>query len=464
MRKTVRATALLLSALMLLSLLVGCGGADSGVRIEQNGGGSSDKTYDGEVTEITFCNWGDNEEKKMFEEVFAAFEAENPDIKVNYLFIPQSEYMTKLSAMAATNTLPDIGQMLEASTLEWAKNGMFVDTSDLYKNGKISDRLEAVTFDDTAKGTVGSSFISECYTLFYDKDYCTSMGVTVPSRVEDAWTWDEFVDACIHLTVDINGKHPDEEGFDASKIKVYAISDFPAEMLAINNGGGIFNEDCTEIWLDKKETIEAYQMVADLINKYHVMPSPASRSAIGGGNNVLLTGKVAMSYAGQFNLLWYKKYIENGMLNLGFGVGPVLKNYTVLTSGPTIVVFNQSEHKEEALRLMEYFYNTENILPQIQKGLWMPSDKAYYTDETKINEWLSGNPLYTDEYRTAVVDVMSECAHRDNMFKLYHYTEIYQLINMAMDQLWSGEKTAQEVIENDIMPKLRQIMEKEWNE
>ena len=152
------------------------------------------------------------------------------------------------------------------------------------------------------------------------------------------------------------------------------------------------------------------------------------------------------------------------MLNLGFGVGPVLKNYTVLTSGPAIVVFNQSEHKEEALRLMEYFYNTENILPQIQKGLWMPSDKAYYTDETKINEWLSGNPLYTDEYRTAVVDVMSECAHRDNMFKLYHYTEIYQLIDMAMDQLWSGEKTAQEVIENDIMPKLRQIMEKEWNE
>ena len=66
MRKTVRATALLLSALMLLSLLVGCGGADRGVRIEQNGGSSSDKTYDGEVTEITFCNSGDNEEKKRF--------------------------------------------------------------------------------------------------------------------------------------------------------------------------------------------------------------------------------------------------------------------------------------------------------------------------------------------------------------------------------------------------------------
>ena len=87
---------------------------------------------------------------------------------------------------------------------------------------------------------------------------------------------------------------------------------------------------------------------------------------------MLLTGKVAMSYAGQFNLLWYKQYIESGVLNLGFGVGPVLKEYSVLTSGPSVVVFKSSQHQEEALRLLEYFYDTENLMPAIQSGLWMP--------------------------------------------------------------------------------------------
>ncbi len=459
----------ILALLLCLATLLGTfgcsGGSDDDIAVGQNGGeGGSGGNGDGKITEITFCNWGDSEEKKMFEEIFRAFEKDNPDIRVKYLFIPQSEYMTKLSAMAATNTLPDVGQMLEASTMDWAKKGMFADVSSLYTDGKISDRLDVVTFDNTENGVVGSSYIAECYTLFYDKTYCDSMGVTVPSKVDDAWSWDEFVQACIQLTVDINGKHPNEAGFDAEHIKVYAISDVPPEMLAINNGGGVFNEDCTEIWLNKEETIEAYQMVSDLINVHHVMPSPASRSAIGGGNNILLTGKVAMSYAGQYNLLWYKKYIENGTLNLGFGIGPVLKNYSVLTSGPVIVVFNKSKHKEAAMRLLEYMYSTENIMTQIQKGLWMPSDETYYTDEAKINTWLDGGAYYTDEYRTAVVDVMRECAVRDNIFKLYNHTSLYQLINTPLDQVWSGKKTAREVIMNEIMPKLEKEFKKELAE
>lgn len=459
--KLKRVLAIALCLAMMLSLF-GCKG---NVSVSQNGPeGSKDNSYTGEVTEITFCNWGDSEERKMFEEIFDAFEAENPDIRVKYLYIPHGEYMTKLSAMAATDTLPDIGQMMEYNTLEWAAADMFVDVSDLYSSGQITDRLEQVTYSDTKNGKTGSSYIAECYTLFYDKDYCDSMGVKVPASVDEAWTWDEFLEACIQLTVDVNGKHPNEDGFNPDKIKVYAIDGIPAEMLAINNGGGILNEDCTEIWIDKDETIEAYQLIADLMNKYHVMPNPASRGAIGGGNNVLLTGKVAMSYAGQYNLLWYKKYIDNGMLNLGFGVGPVLKNYVVTGSGPVISVFKGSKNQEAALRLLEYLYDTKNIMPQIQKGLWMPSDESYYTDEEKINEWLSGGKYYTEEYRTAVVDVMRDCGVRDNMFKLYNYTSIYQIINTAMDQVWSGKKTAREVIENEIMPKLQKEMEKEWKQ
>lgn len=461
--KTKRIFALLLCALMLLSVF-GCQD-DGGVKVSQNGPGSSadQGSYDGEITEITFCNWGDSEEKKVFEAVFDAFERENPDIKVNYLFIPQSEYMTKLSAMATTNTLPDIGQMLEANSLQWAENDMFVDVSHLYEDGTITKRLDAVTFRETENGYLGSSFITESYVLFYDKAYCDSMGVKVPASVEDAWTWDEFIAACKQLTIDINGKHPDDPGFDPNNIKVYAIADMPAEMLAINNGGGVFNQECTEIWLDKEETIEAYQMVSDLINVHHVMPSPASRGAIGGGNNVLLTGKVAMSYAGQYNLLWYKQYIESGVLDLGFGVGPVLKNYAVLTSGPAIVVFKSSKKQEAALRLLEYFYDTENLMPAIQSGLWMPSEEEYFTDEAKINEWLSGGDYYNEDYRTAVIDVCYNNAVGNNFYRLDNYSTVYDLINTPMDQVYSGKKTAREVIVNEIMPNLTKEMNKVWN-
>ena len=445
----------------MLLVFAGCNG---GTKINNPNGGTSGKNNTGKQTEIVFSNWGDSEEKKIFENVFDKFMADNPDIKVKYLYIPHSEYITKLNAMAATKTLPDIGQMIEFNSLQWAENEMFVDVRHLYDEGKIKPRLESVTFNKTDKGFLGSSFITEIYTLFYDKKYCDSMGVKVPATVDEAWTWDEFLNAAKKLTVDVNGKHPGETGFNPDKIKVYAISDMPAELVALNNGGGIFNEDCTEIWLDKPETIKAFQMVADLMNVHYVAPRPASRSAIGGGNNVLLTGKVAMSYAGQYNLLWYKQYIENGTLDIGFGVGPVLKNYVVTTSGPAIVVFKQSKNQEAAMKLLEYFYKTENIMDAIRSGLWMPSEKSYYENEKNINDWIGNSKIHQNGYKTAVLDVARENAVAALYYKLANYNEVMDIIYGPMDQVWSGKKTAEAVIKNEIMPNLKNLMNSYWKE
>ena len=59
-----------------------------------------------EPVELVFCNWGDGTEQKMFEHVFDLFTQENPNITVKYMFIPYSEYLTKLNTMAASNTMP----------------------------------------------------------------------------------------------------------------------------------------------------------------------------------------------------------------------------------------------------------------------------------------------------------------------------------------------------------------------
>lgn len=62
-----------------------------------------------ENIELTFCNWGDGTEQKMFEHVFDLFHQEHPNITVKYLYIPYSEYLTKLNTMAASGTMPDMG-------------------------------------------------------------------------------------------------------------------------------------------------------------------------------------------------------------------------------------------------------------------------------------------------------------------------------------------------------------------
>lgn len=419
---------------------------------------------DGEKVVLTFANWGDGTEQKMFEDVFARYCAEHPNVEINYLFIPWGEYMTKLNTMAASGTMPDMGQMIEHSSLLWAENGMFADVSDLYESGAIAPRMPAVTFAETENGYLGSSFIQEVNVLFYDKDYTESRGVTVPTRVEDAWEWDDFVAAAQKLTVDQSGKHADEEGFDPANIDIYGVADVNPEIMAMSNGGGYFSPDGKEIWINKPESIEAIQRVADLMNVYHVSPIPTTRDAIGGGNNPLMTRKVAMHFAGQFCLLWYGEFIEKGELNLGTGVLPKMKELKTTNSGPAITVFKDSKHVDVAKDLLTYFYNTENILTNIHMGLWMPSEEAWYTDEALKSKWVDDSPIHPEEYKYGVIDMARDHVVPNAFYHLGITNELNAIINPALDQVWLGEKTAEDVILNEIMPQIQPIFDEYWAE
>jgi multiple sugar transport system substrate-binding protein len=409
---------------------------------------------------LTFSNWGDGTEQAMFESVFDLYKQQNPHVTVNYLFIPYGEYMTKLNTMAASGTMPDLGQMQTENTILWAENDMYADMGAMFESGQVAPRLSSLYFAPVNDQFSAACYISETNVLFFDRAYCESMGVTVPTRVEDSWTWEEFIDACIKLTVDVNGKHPNEEGFDPENIDVYGCSDMPASIMAWSNGGGFFSPDCTELWFDRPETIEAVQAVADLMNVHHVSPTPTSRNAIGGGNYPLMTGKIAMHVGGQFCLLWYSEFIESGEIDLGFGVLPKFKQDANTVWGNPVVVFEASKHKEEALKLAEFFYNTENLVECINQGLWMPSEESYYTDPALMAKWIDESPNRDDSFYGVVE--MANLAYPSSGMMLGNDAELGNLYNPLLDQVWLGEKTADEVIRGEIMPLIQPVFEEYW--
>ena len=57
--------------------------------------------------EITFSSWGSITELKIIEQIIADFEKENPDIKINFMHIPQN-YFQKLHLLFASNQAPDV--------------------------------------------------------------------------------------------------------------------------------------------------------------------------------------------------------------------------------------------------------------------------------------------------------------------------------------------------------------------
>lgn len=92
----------------------------SGCSSKESGGqtAASDKQVQKEgVTEITFQTWNPGEGEAI-ETLIADFESKNPDIKVNYVYMPYSDHVEKMKIDMASGQGPDVFGMQTGTTIK----------------------------------------------------------------------------------------------------------------------------------------------------------------------------------------------------------------------------------------------------------------------------------------------------------------------------------------------------------
>ena len=153
------------------TLLTGCGGGNSSTA-QSTGSTASGSTASGEQQVLRVATW-DYTSNPSVSNAVAAFEAANPDIKIEILDIPSTDYNTKLNVML------NGGSDLDAYFIKDASS-----TYDLYKKGQLldlTDYIEADGVDMSAyNGTdtpfniegrqYGMPVRTDYYVLFYNKD------------------------------------------------------------------------------------------------------------------------------------------------------------------------------------------------------------------------------------------------------------------------------------------------------
>jgi len=260
--------ALSLSVLLMTSVLSGCGS-------KPTTGTSASKAKQ----EITYMAWYNNETGPAgTQKALDKFNSSQDKITVKLVSVPYADYVTKLNTMASSNNLPDSGMMVESQVIKWAVNGKLLDISNMYTGNDAP--LDSLAFKYKGKA-VAYSCANEVLLLYYNKDLFDKAGVAYPpASADQAWTWQQFVDASKKLTKDKNGKTPNDSGFDAKNIVTYGCNfntiSWMWPVLAMSNGGGLVSQDGKELLLGKPETIEAAQAIADLNLKDHVAPAPAT--------------------------------------------------------------------------------------------------------------------------------------------------------------------------------------------
>ncbi|HEY0828060.1 MAG TPA: sugar ABC transporter substrate-binding protein, partial [Bacilli bacterium] len=400
MKKAVKGLSLLITMIMIVSMfLIACskntGGDNAPAPTTEPSAAAEETAAPKEPVKLTFSYWGSPDEKKAIEKATAMFTEKYPWITVETLQIPNSDYNTKMTAMAAGNNTPDTGYMTPDLGDTWAKEGRFVNLFEMLDADpevKRDSFLDYIWYKQSPDNAWGISTAGECFGLFYNKDLLQAIGETPPAKAADAWNWDKFVEVAKKLTLDKNGKNASEAGFDPTSIKQYGVSfetwAEPLNNFIFSNGGDWLSKDGKEFTLHHPEATEAIQKLSDLINVHHVAPSPLAAKSLPGMAVALQNKIVAMGIGGQ----WMNLDLGNAKVNYDIGVLPKLKkSLTVALSGAT-VLFKDSKHPQEAWMLFKWMSNPEGAIELYSGGLWMPTMKEWYTNPDLIAKWVDANP------------------------------------------------------------------------
>lgn len=426
---------------------------------------ATEMTKSQEKVKLVYSHWGNEDEKASTKATLDAFVKENPNIEVEQMYIPEAgdPYLQKMSAMAASNTLPDAALFPDGSTLDWALKSMFIDLTDIFTGDH--EKVEAVTYRTPDGKIAGVAGAQEIALTWYNKDMLTQDGVEFPPASADkAWNWNDFLNIAKQLTVDTGGRNANDPKFNSANIDRFGFQmglwDMPFTALMRSNGGDFFSDDWMTLTLDRPENYEALQAIGDLMNVHHVKPAFNASGGVGAlsTSNALLSKKVGIVMDGQWVLESLNKMRKEEGLNFGVGVLPFFKEPVTAAVGGPIIAFKSSKHTDEAKKLVSFIMDPHQTPDYIKGGLWMPNEKRWYTQPDLLAEWID-NDNHPKEYKTAVVEYSKNVSRPMPIYRMPGYGALMQIITPALEQIWLGKATAEEALKA-VLPQAKENFEK----
>lgn len=330
-------------------------------------------------TELTILHWGDNDEIAIVESLVAAFEAQNPDIRITRLHA--SDYDTKLNTMFAAGTAPDLFYLGYENLPKLASMGLLAPlderiAADTESAGRdwtadfFPVLLEAYRYDGNAIGKGPLYGVPKDFTtwLFYvNLDLFDRAGVPVPY---DGWTWEQYESAMKKISA---LKDPGGEVYGS------VLSTWPGALqnLLWNHGGDYFHgTNFTDLALDEPPAQAALQRIHKLRFKDRTVYNATSGDAQGLGQQEFFNGRIGcVGPLGRWMTprFWSIKSFRWDVVPIPHtpGVAPASGIATTAWS-----MSSSTKHPDEAYRLLRFLCGPQGQELTAQSGLAIPCTRA----------------------------------------------------------------------------------------
>lgn len=381
----------------------------------------SNENIKGKSTVIKFSAWGSQSETEILKPLLKDFEKANPNIKVEFMHIPQN-YFQKLHLLFASNLAPDVVFLNNFYSQKYIKAGLLEDLTPYFE----SELQEEIFF---SKAIQSSSYKNRLYVVprdisdvvvYYNKDFFKEKHLPYPHQ---NWTIEEFVE----IAQKLSGEGKWGVGFE--KDSLYWLP------FLFSNGASLLSEDGSKFELDEPDAQKSLQQYSDIVNKYHSAPDKAQSASLTMAQ-LFIQGRLAMQISGRWLVPKYRNEIKFDWDVVNFPKGTKGSVTGIDSSG--YAVAKASSHKTESVKLIKYL-SSKNSLEKLSKsGLIVPARKdAAYSDEFLAPDQKPKNaPTFLNAIETGKVTPVNES-----------YQKITDNLNKALEPVFLGRKSVKEVVD-----------------
>jgi len=387
-------------------LLTACGKTEGTVDNSNNNsssqGSSSTSDTKKETVTIEFFDWFDEEAYML--KIIDAFQAENPNIKVNPTFVPTDEYGQKILVALSGGTVIDVFAVSSPpGYAEYVNKNQLLALDDLVirDNFDVSGIKDFVEQLKMGGKLYGLPYRKSAWVLFYNKDIFDKYNVPYP---DETWTWEKYVEVAQLLT---QGEGENKTWGSQNYQPTSTWWRVPANTAGYNNP------------LDP-EHLEGFKKAAklsyDLSYTYKAQQPYSDRVGTAGGDyaGIFLQGKTAMCFNGDWLVEMLNRNITEKGIKLNYDIAPMPHwegEESATTGTPTVIMIPKNTKKTDAaFEFIKYVstekgakilagnglmpaWNSESVNSIFLENLEQPEHAEYFFAQ-KIYSQVPTDPLY----------------------------------------------------------------------
>ncbi|MGH2405089.1 MAG: ABC transporter substrate-binding protein [bacterium] len=298
----------------------------------------------------------------------------NPNVTVQRDAFPFNEYHQKLTTAFAAGDPPDVFWM-DVRTAAFAAQGSLLVLDKYLTPQNKSDIIDSGLIEPIWKTKIyGIPMHEITEALYVNRTMFDEAGIKIPQRVDEAWTWGEFVNVARRLTRR-TGDRTDVWGFGVQR----HLSDWSILPVIYQNNGSVISPDLKKSigHFNSPATVEALKWYQDLFTRHRVIsidPIPEG----------FPTGKMAIFQAPST----YRAVLDRRYPDFKYAVVPLFrgKRCAVTAGGWNVSIASKAKNPDLAWSLVDWL-TRERHAEWVRTSGYLPVRKSTTARDQQFRQY-----------------------------------------------------------------------------